>query len=163
MNLTNKESYSSISWMTLGRMLFSILTWFSNNGLNDTIDTLKISSSKREIGHCFMILNSRTLKENLTHIGWALMKLRKYLIMGLFRLKPLMMGMSPSWWMGTNLSYIKKSQPKEEFLEEILKKNELEMVRTRIIPSTISSWFPTDTMRSLYSSSCSVKHERNVY
>jgi len=39
-----------------------------------------------------MILNLRTLKENLTHNGWAPMKLRKYLIMDLFRLKPLMKG-----------------------------------------------------------------------
>jgi len=48
-------------------------------------------------------------------------------------------------------------------MEEIVKKRELEMVKEGIIPSTISSLFPANTMSSICSSSCLVKHDRNVY
>lgn len=95
---------------------------FDRYWLNGTTYTLKRTILKRETRHCCTIQNLRTLKENLTHIGWHLMKLRKFLIMDLFGLKPLMMGMLPSWWMGTGSSYIKNPNPRTNLWKKLWRK-----------------------------------------
>ena len=85
-----------------------------------------------------MILNLRTLKENLTHIGWAPMKLIVF-DNGSVRVKTIDDVNFTFLVNGQRLKLYQKPQSKEEVVEEIVKKKEMEMVGEGVIPSTISS------------------------